>query len=330
MKMKNLIVYIGFLVTVFSCNNHSEKSTTLNKLTKVTLRQEWFTNASYLGEVVALNETDSINGIDIKLIAGADDVDPVKMVLSGNSDFGVAGSDRIFSAREKGADLVIIGVINYINPTCFIAKAEKNILTPKDFEGKRVGVYSGNNTEMVYRTLVRKEKLNQSKIKEVEPSFDLASFIADAYDVRPAYIFDETVSLDMKGIKYTIVKPEDYGIKFIGNVYFTTRQMIQKKPEVVQAFINSIASGWKKAIADPKKAVDYLKAFDNAIDKNREYMSFEKGVNYFKGERNNILQVDNNRWQQMGDYLKDLGIIKSYEISKTIDTSFIHKYKNNG
>jgi NitT/TauT family transport system substrate-binding protein len=330
--MKKLIFCVWFSTLIFgACKDapkQNNQSVPKTQLRKVSLRQEWFPNVSYLGEVIAINETDSINGLDINLIQGADDIDPVKMVISGNNDFGVCGVDRIFSAEEKGADLVVIGVVNHINPTCFIAKESKNVLKPSDFEGKKVGVYIGNNTEMVYRTLAKKMNLNKSKIKEIEPSFDLATFIADAYDIRPAYIFDEPVSLDQKGIKYSIVKPQDYGVKFIGTAYFTTGKMIKQHPEIVQAFINSIAKGWEIALQEPTKAIKYLKNFDKNIDENREKNSFDKGADYFRGEDGNILEVKLERWTEMGNYLKDLGVIKSFDISKITNTSFIEKYRS--
>lgn len=325
--MKSIAKILSVLaITAFitSCNNSNNQG-----LEKVSLRQEWFANASYLGEVVAINETDSINGIKINLIEGADDVDPIKMVVSGRDKFGVCGSDRILEANEKGADLVVIGVVNYINPTCFIALEKWNVHTPKDFENKKVGVFTGNNTEMIYRTLVRKAGLDKSKIKEVEAPFDLGSFIAGAYDIRPAYVFDETVSLDKENIKYTMVKPEDYGVSFIGMVYFTKRSTIENEPELVQKFINAIAQGWEIALSNPEKGLKYLSEYNRTIDIERERASFKAGIDYFMGEDGKILTTDINKWEQMGEDLKALGVIKDYDIAKSLNISFVNNFHNN-
>ena len=323
--MKRLIILLPLiLILLVGCDNTKKQN-----IQKVNLRQEWFANASYLGEVVAINETDSLNGLDINLIEGADDVDPIKMVISGVDKFGVCGADRVYTANENGADLVVIGTVNYINPTVFIAKESLNVRTPKNFEGKKVGVFTGNNTEMIYRTLVRRAALDISKIKEVEAPFDLGSFIAGAYDIRPAYIFDETVSLDKQGIKYTIVKPNDYGVSFIGMVYFTRRSTVEKEPELVQKFINSIAKGWEIALKNPEKALNYLAVYNKTIDINRERRSFKAGINYFRGENGKVLTSDIQKWKQMGSDLKDLGVIKAFDADKFINNSFINKYHEN-
>lgn len=316
-----LLLLTGLLLQ--GCNN----SGPTGAHTKVTLRQEYFANASYVGEVVATNETASKNGLDLTLIEGSDEIDPIKMVISGQDKFGVAGADRIFTANQSGADLVVLGVVNYINPTVFLAKEELGIRTPKDFEGHKVGVITGNNTEMIYRTLVKRANIDPKKIKEVEIPFDLATFITGAYDIRPAYIFDETVSLDKANIKYTIVKPQDYGVQFIGTVYFTKRETVRNEPELVQKFVNSIAAGWESAIQNPEKALSFLGSYNKTIDVSRERLSFSKGVDYFKGENDKVLMVSKDRWIQMGNALKELGLIKEVN-TNFIDNTFIEKYHN--
>lgn len=43
---------------------------------------------------------------------GSYDIDPIKLVLAGQADFGVVGADKVLAANDKGADLVIVGVID--------------------------------------------------------------------------------------------------------------------------------------------------------------------------------------------------------------------------
>lgn len=321
--MHKLLFFSALTLLSLSCSGPAPVSN--QEVSEVTLRQEYFANASYLGEVVATNISGPKNGLQIKLIEGADEIDPIKMVIAGQDKFGVCGADRIFTANEAGADLVVIGVVNYLNPTVFLSKKAKKINTPTDFEGHRVGVITGNNTEMIYRTLIRKAGVDPRKVKEIEIPFDLATFITDAYDVRPAYIFDETVSLDQAGIEYTIINPNDYGVRFIGTVYFTTRETVEKEPVLVQKFVNSIAEGWELALSDAEKALTYLGSYSTTINVERERLSFAKGIDYFRGENNKVLTVSNERWSEMEAALRDLGKVKGTNISFT-NTTFIDNY----
>lgn len=320
--MKKSIVYklAVLMLVIVSCKNENK---TESDLTKVSLRQEWFANASYLGEVMAINETDSINGLEIELIEGAEDIDPLKMVISGQNDFGVAGADRIFEANEKGADLVVIGVVNHINPTCFISLKTTDLNSPKDFIGKKVGVFTGNNTEMIYRLLMKKAKIDFAKIIEVEAPFDLGTFITRNYDIRPAYIFDETVSLDLQNIEYNILKPQDYGVTFVGNVYFTSRKMVKNNPDIVRKFVKSISEGWEATYKDVNKAANYLKEFSNGINIEREVKSFNNGKEYFRNQNGRVLFSDLKNWQMMEDDLKNLGKIKNTSFTDFVNYDFL-------
>lgn len=319
--MKN--IFFAALITCLcfsACKNQS------GKLTKVSLRQEWFPTANYAGELFAMYETGKKYGLDIQLDAGADNIDPVKLVISGQNDFGIASSDRILTANENGAKLVVIGVANPNSPTCFISKADKNIKTPKDFENHIVGILTGTNTELIYKILKKKCGLDNSKIKEVEIPFDLATFVAGQYDVRPAFVYDEPVSLDLKGIKYNLIKPADYGVNFLGTVYFTTEETIKNKPEIVQSFVNALADGWNMAFKNPSQAIKYLKQYDKDIDTNRETLSLKKAIPYFKGDNGRVLTCNFNKWNEMVNSLKDLGILKTLNLSETVDTAFTHNY----
>lgn len=321
---KNLFFLTAILVTSISCTNTNKS----DKLIKVSLRQEWFPYSGYAGEIYAVNETGKKYNLEITLEAGSDQIDPIKLVLSGENNFGVVSSDRIIQANEKGADLVVIGVVNYTSPTCFITKQSSNILTPLDFEGKRIGILTGTNTELIYKILKKKSGLDNKNIKEIEIPFDLATFISGEYDVRPAFIYDETVSLDLKNVKYNIIKPSDYGIKFIGTVYFTTRKYLESNPEVVKNFIYAIADGWKEAIKNPSMAIHFLKQYDKSIDSTREVLSLEKGIDYFKGENNKLLFASDSTWNEMARGLIQIKAINTFDFSKTVFNDYVNKYNS--
>lgn len=323
MKNRIFITALAIIATfVYSCNTNINK----NEIKTITVRQEWFPNANYAGELVAAKEFAQKENIHIKIEPGSDIIDPIRLVLSGRNDFGVVGADKVLLANEKGANLVVVGVINYNSPTCFLALEGKNIKTPKDFEGKTIGILTGTATEYVYRALMRKVGVDKEKLKEIEVSFDLATFYAGHYDVRPAFIYDEPVSLDAQNLKYTIINPSDYGISFIGTVYFTTRKMVEEQPEIVQSFINALAKGWEKAIQEPSLAIEYLKAYDNNINFERELKSLKKGLPFFLGYNSKVLYADMLHWNEMANTMIELGLLNSSDVNNSVNMSFISNY----
>lgn len=327
---KNRFKYLGIItlfLTFFSACNSGDSE----KTTNVSLREEWFPSACFAGDMMAAREAAKEYNISIKVEPGAEDVDPVKLVIAGNNNFGVAGGDRILTANNTGADLVVLAAINFKSPTCFIALKKNNILTPKEFENKTVGVMTGNNTEYVYRSLVSKAGLDAKKIREIEAPFDLATFITGTYDVRPAFAYDEPVSLDLQNIAYTTVKPEDYGVNFIGPVLFAKRSYVEKNKIIVQSFINAMCKGWQSALANPEKAINYLKEYDKNIDKDRELKSLLKGKEYFEGEDRKPLFLSNQRWDLFVSELVNLKLVPQNNKNATcFDNSFVSNfYANN-
>jgi len=323
---KTAIISILIAFAFSSCNYFNKKKDDTTTL-KATLIEEWFPSACFSGDVVAINETAKENNLDLEVKPGADDIDPVKLVLGGVADFGVAGGDRILTANNTGADLVVLAAINYKSPTCFIALKESQVNTAKDFEGKKVGVMTGNNTEFVYRALLNKAGLDKSKITEIEAPYDLATFITKAFDVRPAFAYDEPVSLDQQNIAYTTIKPEDYGVNFVGPVIFAKRSFVEKNKDLTQRFINAMAKGWEVALENPENAIKYLKEYDKNIDTSRELKSLLKGKEYFEGEAGKPLYLSKERWSSFVGELVDLKLVPQSESNYScFDNSFVENY----
>ena len=321
-------IAIFVMLTLVGCDGCTSKGDKTNqKAVNVSLLQQWFPNAGYAGELFAVYETGKEYGINIKLQAGSEELSPIKMVLSGKYDFGVAGADEVLEANAKEQNLVVVGVINYKALGCFLTKAESNIITPKDFANHKIGVQNGTSVYLMYKALMKKNNIDSSMLKEIEAPWDLATFITGAYDVRPAFFNDEPVTLDQKGIKYNVIKPNEWGVNFVGTVYFARKDFVEKNPETVQKFVNALCKGWELATADPKKSIDYLVKFDGKnIDSTRELSSLIKGLEYYKGENGKTLYSSKENWDAMASTLTSFGLLPKYEFNQSVNYDFVTWY----
>lgn len=321
--MKKTLLSLLFVIFTIGCGQTGNTDKTV---TSASLRFDWIANMNFIGDVYALNETAAKNGLNLKCEEAGFGVDPVKLVISGTNDFGIVSLEQLYMANEKGADLVAIGVINDLSPTVLLAKGSDTLTKPKDLEGKKVGINPGGATEFVYRAFVKQNSVDKSKIVEIPVDFDLKNFINGQYDVRLAFAFIEPLDLKQAGIEYSILKPVDFGVKFPGRVYFTKRDTITRKPELVQAFINSVAEGWELALENRSKSIEYLKKFDDKVDSARETSSLDLGVSYFTGYNNKVLTFDKDSILRSAQTLVDLGVIKPADFSAVLNDSFITKY----
>lgn len=322
----NLAIALAFVLMISGCSQCNREKTTDNGKLSATLKLNWIYTGSFAGEVLGMKEYAQKNGLDLKIQPGGQGLDPIKLV--GENEFGTAAADEIISANDKGAEIVIIGVINYNSPACFISKAETNITKPQDLIGKKVGLLPFGSTGLVYKSLLKKNNIDESKITEITVSPDLKVFLTtNNHDVQPAFIYDETVSLDEQGIKYNVLVPKDWGVNFKGPCYFTKRSTIEKNPELAQAFINTMADGWSTAIANPEKAIQALKEVASGINSNRELKVLQKGIEFYKGYDNKPLASDVDSWSEMITELKGFSVIKNdVDSNKVINFSFINNY----
>lgn len=316
--MKHLpLVLLAVAATLSSaCRNAPSAQQPAVVRPRVELRQEWFPYSGFAGEVVAANRFAAGEGIDMKVVPGSEAVDPIKLVLSGAADYAVASSDLVIGAVERGAPLVAIGVANARTPTCFIVRDSSKIRVPRDFIGQRVGILPGTNTERVYALMMMRSGVDRAKVHEMEVPFDLATFVLGNYDVRPAFIYDEPVSLEQKQIGYRIIKPEDNGVtSFLGTVYFTRRDVIEKKRDVTQKLVNSLIKGWRYTIDHPDVAVGDLVTAFPTLNRTRELRSLELGKSYFSGEGGRLLWATPQQWQSMIDNLEAVKAIPPHSVS---------------
>lgn len=328
MKKKALSLLVAVLVlcglTLLWCihHHHASASTQL----KARFYLNWIYTGSFAGEVVGVQDFASQNGIEIQIEPGAQGMDPLKLV--GDGDFGIAAADEILGANDKGADFVIIGVVNDDSPTVFLSLKGSGITTPQDFVGRRVGILPFGSTGLVYQALLKKLNIDRRKITEVVVSSDLRPFLtAHTNDVQPAFAYDETVTLDDEQIAYNTIIPSQYGVTFKGPCYFTRRSTIEKYPTLVYGFVKTMAEGWAAAIANPNHAIDALKKADLHIDEHRELQVLQRGIPYYASATRRPLESDPNSWAPMIDNLASFGVLSSKpEVSSFLDLSFVHRY----
>lgn len=265
---------------------------------KTRLFLNWFLTASFAGDVVAAEVFAPEAGLEIEINAGGEGRDPLKLVRDG--DFGVASADEIIRAIDKGADVVIIGVLQDRNPTLFAALKEHNITKPSDFIGKRVGIIPFGATSLIYSAMMSNAGVDRSKVEEVTISFDLKPFISGRVnDVQPIFAYDETISLDAQGIPYTTVDPRDYGVDFKGQAYFTTTATYETQRDLVEAFLEASVKGWKSIKQDTEKAVSLIAQSGPSVDEAREREMLSRAMPYFVPENGRVLTTDPEQWDGM-------------------------------
>jgi len=312
-RVKFVIIIVLSILINFSCDKTKEN---------IILQREWTANAEYVGDIWA-SKIAGENGIQIQVKEGTELSDPVKVVRTGDANFGVASADRILQENEKGADLVILASATYRTPVVYLTNPNLAINSPSDFKGKTVGIQVGTNTELVLYALMDKVNIARNAIRIVDSGWGIQSFETGDVDVLGAFDYDEPIQLDMKDIQYGKIYPEDYNVHFVGTVYFTRKDFVNENRELIEKFLMTIVKGWSLALSNPNKAIEYLSAYNADINIEKETKSLNAGKVYFQGEDGKLLYSSINRWESMANSLKSMGKIKSFTFSDNVNYQFL-------
>ena len=331
MKIKKIIIsifiFFGIVFAYFFFKKEDSSKSDNDLKYQASIRFGWLPSASFCGEIAGMEKFAALHNLNLKCEAGGPGMNSIQLVLTDLNTFGTLAADEVLAANEKGADFVIVGVINYYSPGGFISLSNRNIKTPKDFEGKKIGLLPFGSTTLLYESMLKKNNISKTSITEITISPDLKPFLNGNYDVHPVFVYDETVTLDQRNISYNLIEPKDFGVEFKGPVYFCKRETLENNPEMVDAFVKTMADGWVYAINNPDSAISLLKAFAPEIEIKREKLVLEKAIPYFSAYNNQPINSDYKSWERMLLELKSLNILKTDpNLEKTLYFKFINDY----
>lgn len=297
----------------------------------VSLRLKWVFDPGFAGEMVAAKRGFfRQRGIDVELKPGGFEADPVRLVASGADDFGVAGADAFLLARSRGVPIVAVAAGYLETPVVFYAKQETGIRRPGDFVGRRVGIQGGQDTETVYSAVMRKAEVDRSRIREVPVKYDLTPFLAGQVDVWPGYAATQSYVLRERGIPFVTIVPRDFGIEYLGTVYFTTERMIVEKPQQVQAFVDGLIEGWTYTYAHPDSAIALISSYDpNALPEALVRANLADQRPFILPEGMRYAEYSLPAWQSLQEVLLREGLLSQpVDLASAVTTRFLnHHYQ---
>jgi len=191
--------------------------------------------------------------LEVRFEMGSKELNPVKMVASGQDAFGVLGGpDTLLVARSRGLPLKAVAVVHRnSNFPCLITLKSPGITKLEQLQGKKIGFFYGHISTDVIRNLLRK---NNIKCTEVDVGFDYNQLITGKIAAQWAFTVTAGLELPAKGVEINFISPADYGIPTHGYTIFATEETIEKKPEAVLRFLRASLKGVKYTVENPEEA----------------------------------------------------------------------------
>ncbi len=310
-KLSCILLVIMLLALVFTgCS-----STETNDLDEIVVLLDWVPNTNHTGLYVAVENgyyEDEGLAVEIKQPSEGGSAD---LIAAGKGDFGISHQEQMTYARTADSPLPVkaIAAIIQHNTSGFASPKEKNITSPKDFEGKRYGGWGSEMEEAVLKGFMDKAGADFSKVSMV--NIGTSDFFgATQKDVDFAWIYygwdgvaSEVKNLPINFIKLQELVPE---LDFYTPVIVTSEDVINNNPELVKRFLRATEKGYRFAIENPEEAAEILVENVPEIDKELAIASqkFLAGE-YMKGtDKWGVMEKE--RWEQFGDWMLENNLIE--------------------
>ena len=246
-------------------------------------------------------------GLDVRLHEAAPDRTPVEEVLAGRAQYAESNSEILY-ARLQGRPLVALAAIFQHSPSVLLARKDSGIYSPHDLIGKKIMLLNAN-TDADFHAMLLHEGIHPDAIDIVPSSLDFEDLISGRVAAFNSYLTNEPFILKQRGIEYTVINPNSYGIDFYSDILFTSEQELRVNPERVAAFRRASIQGWHYAMDHPEEVIDLL-INKYQVPKSREHLRFEAETirALIFPDLIEIGHMNPGRWQRMADAFIEVGM----------------------
>ncbi len=316
-------------------NGDNGESGSDGPLTQTSIQFSWVHTIEFAGFYSAVERGYyEDEGLEVRLEEGGIDesgnyIDPLQQVLNGETDFGVFGADQLILARGSGNPVVAIATIYQRSPLALASLAESGIQTPQDLAGKKVALAFGSVEEETFKALLSSQGIEESEVTIVQSDHTLDALTTGEVDAQMAFVTNEVVALKQQGFETNVILPSDYGIDVYSNVIFTTEEMIQNQPDLVEKFLRATMRGYEEAMSDPKHAAQLSVEWNEDLTVENEQASMQASLPLIKPAGSQPGMMTDEAWEKAHQFVLDQEMMEgSVNISDAYTLSFLNKVYN--
>jgi NitT/TauT family transport system substrate-binding protein len=225
----------------------------------------------YLGDEQGFFEE---RGIDLTLEAGQGGAAIVPGVMSGQFQFGFSNVTSLMLARGEGLPLKIVAPGNSSTGkegedfSAVVVAADSDIQSAKDLAGKTVAVNTLNNIgDTTVRESIRQDGGNADDVQFVELAFpDMPAAVASG-NVDAAWVVEPFVAIsEDQGHRVVAWNLVDTAPELMIAGYFTSEELLDSDPELVENFVDAITESLEYAEANPDEARAIVQTYTEIDD----------------------------------------------------------------
>ncbi len=227
-------------------------------LDKVIFGSNWVAEAEHGGFYQALADGTYMKyGLDVTILPGGPNANNRMLLLVDKIDFYLSANTlQGFDAVEHNVPTVEVAAMFQKDPQVFIAHPDQGIDKFDDLRKLTLFV-SREGMATYYQWLKADFGFKDGQVKPY--TFNPQPFLADKKSAMQGYVTSEPFGIEKEGkFKPKIFLLADQGFSAYSTLIETRRELVEKKPDLVQRFVDASTIGWYNYIYGDNSAANAL------------------------------------------------------------------------
>ena len=213
-------------------------------LDKVSFGTNWVAEAEHGGFFQAVADgTYAKYGLDVTIVPGGPNDNNRMLLIAGKLDFFMAANTLMsFDAVANNVPVVTVAAIFQKDPQVLLTHPEANITKLEGLKPLTLFV-SKEGISSYFQWLRSEYGFSEDKVRPY--TFNPQPFLANKQSAMQGYVTSEPYAIEKTaGFKPGVILLADYGFNSYSTLIETRSDLIDKKPDLVQRFVNASLVGW--------------------------------------------------------------------------------------
>lgn len=271
-------------------------------------------------------------GLDVEIQQGGPQMNTRPLLAAGKIDFLMTGNMlHLFDNAKQRVPTVAVGAIFQKDPQCMIAHPGQGMDTWESLKRSKT-VYVSKDGQFSFWQWMKTQGFRDEQLKPF--NYSMSQFLADKGAVQQGYAFGEPVKVEAAGgFRPVVHLLSDQGWSTYSSLIETRRELVDKKAEVVQKFVDASIAGWYNYLyGDGTRTNESIKKMnpditDDYITKSmqlvRQFGIIDSGDALTRG----IGAMSDERMRDFFNKTIASGLVKAgeFDLATTYTTRFVNK-----
>jgi ABC-type nitrate/sulfonate/bicarbonate transport system substrate-binding protein len=252
-------------------------------------------------------------GLAVDLRHSAGQGEHYQLLAARRIDVTTAPAEDVLKlAEEPGLPFVAVALFGQRGDRGFAVLADSDIRTPKDWEGKTVGIKVLPTPD--YLAMLKANGVDRSKVREVPVGFDPRLLAERKVDVYPVFVANEPDTLRRLGVETRVFEASQYGVPTLGVTYIVHRDLLRDEPAVVDRFLKATLRGLAESFERPEEAIDAVMKYAPGEDPSHQRAMFDVERDAATSDltrQHGLGWMTEEQWRRLHDVLLEFGALKS-------------------